>query len=72
MTTWIIQMITPANPPPRLNASRVHYANSYGAQDLQEEEDHQVMIQKDGQEEAHPEATHQEEDPMEAQDMGQT
>ena len=77
--TWIIQMITLTNLPPCPNTFRAHYANFYNEQDLQEEEDHQAMTQTngntqedDGQEGAHPEAVHQEEDPLEAQDMGQT
>ena len=71
MTTWTIQVITPASLPPRLNTFRAHYTNFYDAQDLQEEEGHQAKTQMDGQEEAHPEAAHQEEDPLEAQDMEQ-
>ena len=71
MTTWTIQMITPASLPPCLNAFWAHYTNFYDAQDLQEEEGHQAMTQMDGQEEAYPEVAHQEEDPLEAQDMEQ-
>ena len=72
MTNWTIQMITPASLPPCLNAFRVHYANFYNVQDLQEEEGHQATTQMDGQEEAHLEAAHQEEDPLEVQDLEQT
>ena len=79
MTTWTIQMITPTSLLPCLSAFRAHYANSYNARDLLEEEDHRTMTQMDGntqeddgQEEAHPEVAHQEEDPLEAQDLEQT
>ena len=62
-------MTTPASLPPRLNTFRAHYANSYDAQDLQEEEGHQATTQMDGQEEAHPEVAHQEEDTPECHGM---
>ena len=71
MMTWTTQMIAPASLPPRLNTFQAHNTNFYNAQDLQEEEGHQAMTQMDGQEEAHLEAAHREEDPLEVQDLEQ-